>query len=119
MILNPRAEKKGFYMKIKHNPHDKLGGRVENDKFKMNVDTMDVQEAQTVEAIVKEAGVFDSPPHEAKVSESSSQEPSISQSKWDKLVVDVAEVKVTQLEIFKKLDMVLNMDRKVNMIWKY
>ena len=38
-------------MKIMHDPHDVLGGRVENDEVEMNVDSVDV--AQIVEAIAK------------------------------------------------------------------
>ena len=115
VILNPRVEEEDFYMKIRHSPYNVLGGRDENNEVEMNVDIVDVQEAQIAEAIA-EAWVFDSPPHEAKVRELFSQEPYISQSKWDKLVVDIAEVKANQLEIFKMLDMVLDMDQKIKTI---
>ena len=75
------------------------------------MDKEDLQEAKTTATITKKVGVFDTTPLASKV-----LEPFVLQSKWDKLIADISEVKVNQKEINRKLDVVLELDKTISMV---
>ena len=91
--------------------HDILARAIDDDDdvTKMNVDHEDLEEATTIAKITEKIMVFDKAP---ATSTDEVPEPSIPQSKWDKLVTNVAELKANQVKINKKLYLVLELDKK-------
>ena len=112
VILNSRLDEQTFYNYILSSPHDILTRGVEDDAtIEIQVDKEDLEKAKVTTSFVEKEGLFHTKPLVNEVPEAS-----ILQSKWDQLVADGAEVKANQVENNKKLDLVLELDKKVNMI---
>ena len=79
----------------------------------MNMDNENLEEAMTATNIVEKTEVFDKVP---PASIDGVLESSFPQSKWDKLVVDVAKVKKNQVEISKELDLVLKLYKDMKIL---
>ena len=101
-----------FFNTIMSSPHDILAIGIDDDvAIDMDVDNNDLEKTQTVTTFAEKKRVFDKAPSVDEVPEMA-----IPQSKWEKLVVDVIEVKTNQVEINKKLDLVLELDKAIKMI---
>ena len=110
-----------FYNTILHSTHDILTRAVDNDDAKMEVDKEDLEETEAIAAFPEKAGVFDKVPLEdttppANKAHRQVSEPTIPQANWDKLVIDVAAVKENQEAINKKLVLVLQFAKKVDLL---
>ena len=81
----------------------------------------DLEKAEAPAAFAETTGVFDKAPSDdttppANKASPQIPEPSILQANQDKLVVDVVAVKANQEEINKKLDSVLQLEKKVDLL---
>ena len=81
----------------------------------MEVDKEDLEEAEAVVAFAEKTGVFNKAPPTNK-EPPQVLEPSIPQANWDKLVANVDEVKANQKETKKNLDLVLQFEKKVDLL---
>ena len=110
--MKPRPAEVEFFNTIMSSPHDILARVVDDDvAIDMDVEKNDLEEAQNVAAFTEKERVFDKTPLANKVPKMA-----IPQSKWEKLVANVAKVKANQVEINKKLDLVLELNKAVKMI---
>ena len=120
VVLNLRPNEVEFYNTILHSTHDILARGIDNEDAQMEVDKEDLEEAEAVMSFIEKIGDSDKtlasestlPTDKASPQVS---EPSIPQANWDKLVAGVAEVKANQVEINKKLDLVLAFKKKVDL----
>ena len=115
VILHSRPNEVEFYNTIVHSTHDILDRGVDDDGAQMEVDKEDFEEVEITAAFVKKTEVFTKAPPTNKAPPQV-LESSIPQASWDKLVVDVAKVKANQEEIKKKLDLVLQFEKKVDLL---
>ena len=104
VVLNLRPNEMEFYKTILCSTHDILARGVDNDNDQMEEDREDLEEAKAAAAFIEKTGVFDKAPPADKTPPADKgppqvSKPSIPQANWDKLVADVAEVKVNQEEI--------------------
>ena len=121
VVLNQRPNEVEFYNTILHSTHDILVRDVDNEDAQMEVDKEDLEEAETAASFAEKIGVFDKAPAAestppADKAPPQALEPSIPQASWDKLVADMAEVKAKKLEINKKFDLVLQFEKKVDLL---
>ena len=120
VVLNSRHDKEEFYKTILLHTDDILvrGGK---GAEAMEVDKEHLEEAETTASFAKKSGVFDkapaaesTPPAEKEPLQASDS--SISKATFDKLGVDLVEVKANKLEINAKLDLVLQFKKKVDLL---
>ena len=88
MVLNLKLDELNLFNSILSSPHDILAKDVEDAESQMDVDKHDLEEAHAATTFAEETEVFDKALLAYDVPEQS-----ITQSKWDQLVADVAEVK--------------------------
>ena len=104
VVLNSRPDEVKFYNTILHSTHDILAIGVDNGDAQMEVYKENLEEAEATTSFAKMTGVFDKAPDVESTPPADKKpprvlEPSIPQASWDKLVVDVVEVMVNQLDI--------------------
>ena len=121
VVLNPRPNEVEFYNILLHSPHDILARGVGNDDAQMEVDKKDLDEAKAEAFFVEKTGVFDKAPPADKIppidkAPPQVSEPSIPRANWDKLVASTTEVRANQKEINKKLDLVLQFEKKIDLL---